>query len=299
MFEGGCDIDAFVAVALAGRGPESGADPLKWVGELLDVSLITVTEGVDGEPRVRVLETIRQYALERLEQDGDPDVMRRQHAEHYAAFVERACARLQGRAHWAWLDRLEIEHDNLRATLSWSLDDRATGPGAGDRAAIGLRLVQNMAPFWYQHGHVKERRRWLERAIEVASSDAGAPLAQVAHWLGVLLQQQGENAAAIPLFERSLAIWRDLGDRNQMAVQLNSLGITQRSLGDVGTARSFFEDSIAVSREIASDVRLSTALSNLGIVEIDAANVERAIEVLREALVLDQKTGQRWGAAIV
>jgi tetratricopeptide (TPR) repeat protein len=121
----------------------------------------------------------------------------------------------------------------------------------------------------------------------------------VAPWLGVFRQQQGEDAAAIPLFERSLAIWQELGDQNQMAVQLNSLGITWRSLGDLGAARSFFEQSIALARQIASDVRLATALGNLGIVEIDAGNVERATEVLQEALVLSQKTGQMWNAAIV
>lgn len=299
VFEGGCDLDAFAAVALAGLDPEYGADPLRWAGELLDVNLITVTEGTDGEPRIRMLETIRQYALERLGREGDPGAARRQHAQHYAAFAERACDRLQGRAHWAWLDRLEIEHDNLRAALNWSLDDRGTASGSGGRAATGLRLVQSLAPFWYQHGHAKEGRYWLERAIEVASSDAGAPLARVAHWLGVFRQQQGEDAAAIPLFERSLAIWRGLGDQNQMAVELNSLGVTWRSLGDLGAARSFFEQSIALARQIASDVRLSTALGNLGILEIDAGNVERATEVLQEALVLSQKTGQMWSAAIV
>jgi predicted ATPase/class 3 adenylate cyclase len=299
VFEGGCDLDAFAAVALAGHGPEYSADPLRWAGELLDVSLITVTEGIDGEPRIRMLETIRQYALERLGQDGDPGAARRRHAQHYAAFAERAVDRLQGRAHWAWLDRLEIEHDNLRAALSWSLDDGATVSDGGGRAATGLRLVQALAPFWYQHGHAKEGRRWLEKAIEVSSDDAGAPLAKMAHWLGVLRQQQGEDAAAISLFERSLAIWWELGDQNQMAVQLNSLGITWRSLGDLGAARSFFEQSIALARQIASDVRLATALGNLGILEIDAGNVEDATEVLQEALMLSQNTGQTWNAAIV
>jgi predicted ATPase/class 3 adenylate cyclase len=299
VFEGGCDLDAFAAVALAGYGQEYSADPLRWAGELLDLSLITVTEGINGEPRIRMLETIRQHALERLEHDGDPDAVHRRHAEYYAAFAEQACDRLQERAQWAWLDRLEIEHDNLRAALSWSLDDRPPVAAADGRAAMGLRLVQSLAPFWYQHGHTKEGRRWLENAIEVASSDSGVPLAQVGHWLGVLRQQQGEDGAAIPLFERSLAIWRELGDRNQMAVQLNSLGITWRSLGDLGAARSFFEDSIALARQTASDVRLATALGNLGILEIDAGNVDRATEVLQEALVLNQKTGQMWGAAIV
>jgi predicted ATPase len=297
VFAGGCDLDAFAAVAMADHGP--GADPLQQVAELLDVSLITVTEGADGEPRVGMLETIREFALERLERTGDLDISRCRHAEFYAALAEQANDQLRGPAHLAWLDRLEAEHDNLRAALSWSLDAHAGDTaGAGERAATGLRLAQALTPFWYQHGHATGGRRWLERAVELASDDAGAPLAHAAHGLGVLLQQQGEDDAALPLFERSLAIWRDLDDRDHVAQELNSIGITRRCLGDLDTARSLLEDSIAVARELRGDARLATAVSNLGLVEIDAGNLERAMEVLQEALMLDRKLGDAWGAAI-
>ena len=297
VFVGGCDLDAFAAVAMADHGP--GADPLQQAAELLDVSLITVTEGAEGEPRVGMLETIREFALERLEGSSDLDISRCRHAEFYAALAERAHGQLRGPAQLAWLDRLEAEHDNLRAALSWSLDARTgDAAGGGERAATGLRLAQALIRFWYQHGHATEGRRWLERAIELASDDAGAPLAQIAHGLGVLLQQQGEDDAARPLFERSLAIWRDLDDRDHVARELNSIGITRRCLGDLDTARSLFEDSIAIARELRSDSRLATALSNLGLMEIDAGNVERAVEVLQEALVLDRKLGDRWAMAI-
>ena len=297
VFAGGCDLDALAAVAMADHGP--GTDPLQQVAELLDVSLITVTEGADGEPRVGMLETIREFALECLERTGDLESSRRRHAEFYAGLAEQAHGQLQGPAHLAWLDRLEAEHDNLRAALSWSLDAH-TGDtaGAGERAATGLRLVQALTPFWYQHGHATGGRRWLERAIELTSDDAGAPLAHAAHGLGVLLQQQGEDDAALPLFERSLAIWRDLDDRDHVARELNSIGITRRCLGDLDTARSLFEDSIAITRELRSDARLATTLANLGATEIYAGNLERAMEVLHEALMLDRKLGDAWAMAI-
>ncbi len=299
VFAGGCDLEAFAAVAMADRDSPAAGDPLQWVGELLDVSLITVTEGADGEPRVRLLETVRQYALERLAQEGDLETVRRCHAEYYAAFAERARDRLDGRSHWAWLDRLEIEHDNLQDALNWALSQRAADDDDGSRVSTGLRLVRALAPFWYQHGHAKGAQQWLERAVEIASDAAGAPLARIAHWLGVIRQQQGENATAIPLFRQSLAIWQETGDQTQMAAELNSLGIAYRSLGDLATARSFFEDSIAIAREIGNELRLSTALSNLGIAEIDAGNVDHATEVLEEALALDEKSGDTWGATIV
>jgi predicted ATPase/class 3 adenylate cyclase len=305
VFAGGCDLDALAAIASAGPSQgaqETGAEPLDLAAGLHDISLVTVTEGADGEPRVGMLETIREFALERLEQAGDLDDARRRHAEYYAGVAERADEQLRGSgpAHLAALDRLEAEHDNMRAALAWSLQTPAAGlvPGTAERAAIGLRLVQVLAYFWYRHGYVLEGRRWLERAIDLAAPDDGAPLAQLAHWLGVLLSQQGEPQAAVRLLERSLAIWRDLGDRDQQARELNSLGITHRHLGDVDGGRSLLEESVAISREVGSDTRLAAALTNLGQLEADAGNFDRATQVLQEALAIDQKQGDMLGVAI-
>ena len=298
VFAGGCDLDAFAAIAVAADGPGAGADPLQLAADLLDVSLVTVSEGADGEPRVGMLETIRQYAIERLTQAGDLDGTRRRHARYYAAFAERAGEQLSGPAHLASLDRLEAEHDNMRAALTWSLDTPAAeAAGDGERSAIGLRLVQALAQFWYRHGHATEGRRWLERAIELASDD-GASLGKMAHWLGVLDAQQGDLDAALPLLERSLAIWRGLGDRDLQARELNSLGITHHYLGDLDTARSLLEDSVAIARQIGSGFRLAGALTNLGHVESDAGNFDRATQVLQEALALDLKHGDTWGVAL-
>jgi predicted ATPase/class 3 adenylate cyclase len=305
---GGCDLDALSAVAAPEPGPDAqgaqgvGADPLDLAAGLLDVSLITVTEGADGEPRVGMLETIREFALERLERAGDLDDARRRHAEYYAGVAERANEQLRGSgpAELAALDRLEAEHDNLRAALAWSLQTPAADPAPTDRerAATGLRLTQALAYFWYRHGHAAEGRRWLERATDLAAEDGGAPLAQLAHWLGVLLSQQGEHEAARQLLERSLAIWRDLGEREQQARELNSLGITHHHLDDFGTARSLLEESAAMSREMGSAMRLAAALTNLGQLESDAGNFDRATEVLQEALAIDRKQGDMLGVAI-
>jgi predicted ATPase/class 3 adenylate cyclase len=301
VFAGGCDLDALAAVAAAGPGEAAGADPLELAAGLLDVSLITVTEGADGEPRVSMLETIRDYALERLQEAGDLDDARRCHAQHYAGVAEWANEQLHGSGpgHLAALDRLEAEHDNLRAALAWSLEAPAADlVGRDDRAAIGLRLVLALAYFWYRHGYLREGRRWLERAIELTAEGGGAPPAQLAHWLGVLLQQQDEPQAALQFLERSLAIWRDLGDRDQQARELNSLGITHHHLDDVDTARALLEDSAAIGRETGSDMRLAAALTNLGQLESDAGNFDRATEVLQEALAIDRKQGDMLGVAL-
>jgi predicted ATPase/class 3 adenylate cyclase len=297
VFAGGCDLDALAAVAVPAGDP-AGPDPLELAAELQDGSLITVTERSDGEPRVGMLETIRQYALERLEQDDDADGARRRHAEYYAAFAERAAEQLDGPAQLTALDRLETDHDNLRAAMAWSLDSTAaSAAGQGERVVIGLQLVQALITFWYKHGHATEGRRWLEQAMNLASANGGAPLARVAHGLGVLLDQQGESAAASRLFERSLAIWRELGDRDHQARELNSLGIVHRHIGDLDGARSFLEEAIAINRELGSP-RLGAALANLGQMESASGRLDRAIEVLQEALTVDQQQGDLFGVAV-
>ena len=142
-----------------------------------------------------------------------------------------------------------------------------------------------------------EGRRWLERAIALAADDAGAPLAKVAHELGTLLMQQGELDTALRLLERSMAIWRGLGDREQQSRDLNNLGIAHHHLGDLDTARSLLEDGVAIAREIGGGFPLRAALTNLGQVEAEAGNFDRATQLLQEALALDQIQDDLWGIA--
>jgi len=299
VFAGGCDLDALAAVAGPGDGQQTGADPLQLAEELMDVSLITVTEGADGEPRVGMLETIREYALERLRHAGDLDSTRGRHARYYAAFAEQAPGQRRSLAGLAYLDRLEAEHDNLRAALSWSLEGGAADPAGGsDRAAIGLRLVQALADFWYNHGHFTEGRRWLQRAAELAADEGGAPLARVMQWLGRMLEIQGEHGAALPLYERSLAIWRELGEPDEQARALSSLGTAHLLQGELDTARPLLRDSAAIARQIGNDHRLAAALGNLGAMELAAANFDRATQLLQESLALYRKLDNLEGEAL-
>jgi non-specific serine/threonine protein kinase len=196
------------------------------------------------------------------------------------------------------LEHLEIEHDNARAALRWSLDVRSGAPADNAQTEIGLRLVLALAPFWYQHSHATEGRAWLVRAVDLASNESGAPLAHVAHWFGVLLQQQGDNDSALHYFERSLAIWRELGDQSQVSRELNSLGITHRALGHLDIARSLLQEAIAIARETDNALRLSTALTTLGHVETSAGNITKSLEALQEALALDLAHGDEQGATI-
>ena len=137
-FAGGCDLDALAPVAGTG---DDDSDPLELVAEMPDVSLITVTEGADGEPRLGMLETIREYALERLEQDDDADSARCRHAEYYATVAGRPRVQLDDPAQLTALDRLEAERDNLRAALAWSLETQGADPAGPGEWAVVAELV--------------------------------------------------------------------------------------------------------------------------------------------------------------
>ena len=296
VFAGGATLEALAAVAVTSDGQAAASDPLEVAAELQDLSLITVMEGPDGEPRVGMLQTIQNYALDRLAEAGELEETRRRHAVHYAEVAAAAREQLHRPGHLAVMDQLDAEHGNLRAALAWSLDAATEG---GERVETGMRLARTLAWFWFERGHATEGRRWLERAIALAADDAGAPRARLAHGLGILLATQGELDAALRLFEQSLAVWRELGDRDQQAKELNSVGIVRRMRGEMDAARSALEESIAIAREIRSDYRLSAALISLGQVETAVGDYDHAAPLLHEALALYQKLGDIRGEAVV
>jgi predicted ATPase len=297
VFAGGCDLDAFAAVAAADVGNGDGSDPLDIIENLVDHGLAQLSFTTGEGTRVVLLETIREYARERLARSDDAADVRRRHAEYYLHLAEGAAEKLRGSDHIAMVDRLEAEHDNLRVALGWAL---AAGdePDQPDRAAVALRLVSALGWFWYGHGHVPEGRHWLERAIEAASDQATPELGLALHGLGVLLLQQGEAEAAQAVLERSLALARDAGDPVRIAQDLSSLGVAHRDRGDADTARRLIEESIALARTTDDRPRLANALSNLAVLEMDVGAADRAVALLRETSAIDRQLDDEWGLAV-
>ena len=164
-----------------------------------------------------MLETIREYAHDQL---SGPATLESDAPAARGATTptspSRRSAELHGSHQLIWLDRLEIEHDNLRAALTWALE--LTGPGRRSAAGrLGLRLVNALSWFWYGHGHANDGRRWLELAVDQASGTAGPDLAEAVHGLGVLLLQQGEHERARAALEQNVAVWRQLGDAHGLS----------------------------------------------------------------------------------
>jgi len=291
VFTGEFGLEAVAAVA------GTDVDPLDAIGELVDVSLVDVRNGPDGEPRIHLLRTVASIVVRWLADAGELDAASARHAEYYAALVEEIAPELRSRYLTA-RDRLEAELDNVRGALAWALPEPPQG-STPDRAALGLRLCRALSWFWYASGYryQAEARRWLSRAVEAAAGQEGSDLMTGLHGLAVLLLQHGENEPARDALRRSLDYWRREGDAPKVAMELSSLGAAYRALGDPEAARRALEESIGTARALGDKGRLATALSNLSLVDLDEGEVASAEARLREALALDQELGDTWGMA--
>ncbi len=238
-FAGGWTIEAAEAIC-AGEGVNR-YEVLDLLTHLVDESLVIVDER-GGEARYRLLETVRQYAREKLLEARDAEVVRRRHRDWFLALADRAESELLGPQQAAWLNRLEQEHDNLRAALDWSL-----GSGAIEAA---LRLAGALWPFWEVRGYLGEGREWLEMVLAKSGELPVALRAKVLQGAGILAWYQDDYERAVALCQQTLALYRELRQKQGMAIALNTLGLIRRSQGLYPEAHSLLEESLSIFREL-------------------------------------------------
>jgi predicted ATPase/DNA-binding SARP family transcriptional activator len=280
VFRGGWSLEAAEAVC--------GGEALTLLSELQEQSLLVMMEG-EGEARYRLLEPLREYAAEKLEEQGGTGAARAQHAAYFLALAEEPGGNRSTLAWWEWLTRLELEYDNLRSVLEWSL--------AEEKLEEALRLAGALAALWGHRGPVTEGRRWLEQVLAKASAQtsARARALQAAGWLAVL---QDDGAAARPLYEQSLAIWQALGDKSGIANSLHNLGDAMGS-SDLEAARSYYERSLALWQELGNRRFSAAPLCNLGYIAKRQGDYLRARALFEEAMAIDREFGHRGGDAAV
>ncbi|MFL5734305.1 MAG: ATP-binding protein, partial [Chloroflexia bacterium] len=262
--------------------------PLDLMVSLVYKSLLRQEEG-GSEPRFWMLETLREYALERLEESGEGEEVRRGHAHVFLELAERAEPELLGADQGEWFERLEREHDNLRAALGWGLD--------GGEVETTARIAGALRRFWYLHGHISEGRRWLAQVVAKGDGLPRELRAKVLHGEGTLAWSQGDYEAARPLFEESLAIWRELGDKHGVANMLNNLGIVALPLGNYAEAYALHEESLGIYRELGDKWSIALALANLGLVALNRGNFGEAGNLLRESLEIRRGLGDQQSTA--
>jgi predicted ATPase len=327
VFMGGCSLEA--AESICGKLrieneelrnaapkdaiPNSQFSILNSLESLMDKSLLRQIAAGDGEPRFSMLETIRDYATEQLIGSDEYELVRHAHAHYFLALAEQAEPELTGPHQADWLARLEGEHDNLRAALGWAREQNA--------AETALRLAGALWRFWYTRGYLSEGRSWLDQALAMvehglpvlhaeAPNDISAPAASAntiagmtahanaLHGAGSLAWAQGDYVKSQALYEQSLALRRNVGDKRGIAASLNNLGTVAQSQQDRATAQRFYEEALALFRELGDQLYLARLLNNLGVMAQEAGDYEPAYTYHEESLALRRALGDQLGIAM-
>jgi len=326
VFAGGWTLEASEAVGV-GEGVEE-SEVLDALSGLVDKSMVVARERQESGVRYRLPEPIRQYAREKLEEGDEAEEVRRRHAAFYLALAEEAEPSLRGPEDAMRLERLEREHDNLRAALSWALE--------GGEAELGLRLAGALWRFWEKHGHYREGRRWLEKALGKDGGASGAARAKALEgfgWLGYgtgetdraavaaavglelsdeaglggavtadllrllgwMAWTKGDYERAKGLLEESLALSRHADDRFGVADALLMLGSTVGSMGDRKRDKQLQGEAVALCRELGYSSTLAVSLFSMGYGLLMDGDYERGEALIEEAAVLYRERGYKGG----
>jgi predicted ATPase/DNA-binding XRE family transcriptional regulator len=281
VFAGGFTLEAAEAV---GANEEADAENvLKLLGTLVEQSLVLSKPGKDGgEVRYGMLEPVRQYGLERLEHSDEAEEVRRRHAEYYLALAEQAESEFKGSRQVAWLNRLEEEHGNLRAALSWALERGKT--------EAGLRFAGALGEFWWLRGHLSEGQRWLQAVLEQGVETQEASVrARALTQATTIAWGQGDFERAIALGEESLALARDAGDTSSIATALYTVGRAAFFDDRLERAAALVEEAATLQRTLGDTAGLARSLLLLGWMAAARHAYERAMVLREEALASGQE----------
>jgi len=287
VFRGGWTLVSAEAVC-ADDGIERDYIPVLLTS--LAAKSLVVVGAQDGARRYRMLDTIRQYARDRLIELREVDRVRARHLSYFLALAEEAEPELRGPNQAEWLGRLAGEHDNLRAALAWSSTHES-------EAEIGLRLAGALRWYWYMRSHLTEGRRWLERALESRPTAPADLRAKVLNAAGNLAHRQGDYASARALFEDCLATRRQAGDERGVGLVLGNLGLAALDQADYASARSCFGQSLAILEEFGDKRGVANALGNLGLVSYHEGDYASAQTSFERNLALLRELGDHWSIA--
>jgi predicted ATPase/class 3 adenylate cyclase/DNA-binding CsgD family transcriptional regulator len=279
VFVGGCTFEAIEALCTSLESASEAV--LDGAASLVDKSLLQQVELHMGEePRFAMLETIREYALERLESHGETETARRAHAAYFLALAEEAEQGMAGPQQALLLKRLEQEHDNLRAAMQWSTSQ------AGRE--IALRLGGALLSFWHIRGHFSEGRDFLARVLP-HSNEVAAPVRAKALYAASRLDDDLDRAEEF--CQRSLALYRELGDMVGIASSLHLLADKAEGRGNLAVSRALGEESLMLFREAGDKQSVAYLLYHLVVVAVEQGEYARARDLLDESLTLTRELG--------
>lgn len=331
VFAGGCDLEA--AEAVCASNSDAGLGVVAGLVSLADKSLLRPASTRDGERRYEMLETVREYAVDRLNAGQDAEPICQRHADYFVTLAELADAALAGPTAGAWLARLAVENNNLRAALSWLANQANPEPG--------LRLAAALWRYWQVHGHLAEGRGWFDRLLSASSGQISEARARALVGAGALAWRQHDEvcsqhlleeavmacqatheliglatalkhlglialhgrrpdlARARRLIEESLALRRRLNDRDGIASCLNDLGLLLFWQGELAQASDLLEESLTFCRALGHRYALSLVLNNLSLVALDQGDYKRTQALINESLELAHGIRSREGLSCV
>jgi len=288
VFVGGCTLEGVEAVCNTRQDLELNV--LEGIESLVDKSLVQQIERLEGESRFVLLDTIREYGLERLVACGEEYATKRAHAAYCLVLAEESAFLAADPARTEWVSLFELEHDNFRAALEWLTHTRD--------ADWGLRLGAALFQFWDMREHLTEGRDKLGKLLKLESATTHSNTrARALFAAGVLAGEQGDYAAARALIEESRDIARELNDARGVGIALNALAVHARDRGDVVASRSLFEESLAVWRSLGDRMVEARSLSNLANVVKLQGNYALARSLYEEGLSIFRELGDSTGMA--
>jgi predicted ATPase/DNA-binding CsgD family transcriptional regulator len=276
VFAGGWSLEAAEAVC--------GSEVPVLLAQLIDKSLVQADLGAGGG-RYHLLETVRQYARERLAELGQSEALRQRHAAFFVDLAEQAAPALSGRDQVRWLRRLDPEHENIHTALVWTRDHHPFD---------GLRLALGVWPHWLLRGHLREGRAWLEQLMSSAPEHSVAR-ADALRAAGELATRQGDVAGARAHLERSLALFQTLGDRRGEGLVLERFGLTFALDGEFERGRVLMEAGLNCSREVGDRRAIGWTLGTLGMLALTAGDPARGQVCLEESLALLRQMSDQHG----
>lgn len=269
-------------------------DLLDHIASLVDNSLLREHERSGDELRFVMLETIREYGLERIEESGEAQGMRRRHAEHFTALAEEAEPQIRGPDQVRWLDRLETEHDNMRAALSWGLGG---DPEAGTPSPTALRLAGALSWFWRLRSHFPEGRRWLASALAVDAAQEPALRIKALIGAGLIALVHGDTEEAEQLLREGLGLARQEDDPGSIGWALHGLGRVATRRRDHERAIALHDESRARFREARDDQGYAYSGYFLGRAAVGRRDFERAVTHFEESVSMLRRIGAPYDVA--
>ena len=288
VFAGGAPLDALEHVAQAAGPLPRGV--LRCLAALVDHGLVRRHADRGAEPRVVVLESVREFGGEQLAEAGELEATAAAHLDWYGRLAREARTALAGPAQADWLDRLTLELDNLRAALRWAT--------TGGSAATGLRLVAALQEFWLGRGHAREAQAVLERLLEAGAAVDPSVRAPALRAAGTLARRVGSGELAQARFRESIAIYRELGDERGLAEALRGLAPVMAYMGDHQAALALLEEAVALLRRLDDPPELAVALHHLGVALVQDGHAPRATALYEEALAMFRRLDNALGTAM-